>query len=351
MIRASYRSYTLRFKRTARTSRGTLHEKKCWYITLCSPDGIRGTGEVSHIPGLSVGDPAEIESRMGQICRLINRGEVDPSQPVPSFPGIRFALETAWKDLRTGGKRLLHETGFTSGESGIPINGLIWMGNQRYMLKQVGEKVKSGYRVLKLKVGSLEYGKELELLETLRREYGTGDLEIRLDANGAWSPWEALEKIGQLAHFDIHSIEQPIARGQGPEMARICSDSPVPIALDEELPGIDPGERSRLLEQIRPAYLILKPGLLGGTTESESWIGLADEMGIGWWITSALESNVGLNAIAQWTATLDHPMTQGLGTGMLYANNIPSPMEVEKGELWYRPEKEWQMEATGEACR
>jgi L-alanine-DL-glutamate epimerase-like enolase superfamily enzyme len=266
-------------------------------------------------------------------------------QDLPALPGIRFAMETAMKDLESGGSRLTWPSDFTLGLDGIPVNGLIWMGDRTFMQEQVKEKLRKGFRVLKLKVGAIDLEDELGILAGIRSEFGQDDLEIRLDANGAWSPEEALMKINALARFGIHSLEQPIAQGQPEEMAGICRRADIPIALDEELIGVtEPSERRRLLETISPAYIILKPGLLGGFHECSEWIRMAGELGAGWWITSALESNVGLSAIAQWTYHLGVSIPQGLGTGQLYENNIPSPLRMKGDRLWYREEHPWNLQ-------
>jgi o-succinylbenzoate synthase len=346
MIRASYTTRPLVFKHPAGTSRGVLHEKMSWYIQLTEKEGGHGLGEVSFIPGLSVEDPHEMEIQLDHICKLVNRGEMNPLQALPAFPGIQFALETAWKDLAGGGNRLLYPSEFTKGRTGIGTNGLIWMGDQAYMNRQISEKMKQGFRVLKLKVGALELDQELEVLKGIRSEYGWRDLEIRLDANGAWNPLQAPGHIQKFAEYDIHSIEQPIARGQAESMARLCASSPIPVALDEELIGIfSMGEKAAMLEAIKPSYIILKPGLLGGFSITEEWINMAESKEIGWWVTSALESSIGLNAIAQWTYNLKVSMPQGLGVGTLYTNNIASPLTMLGKELWHLPETGWDLQS------
>ncbi|MCP4310237.1 MAG: o-succinylbenzoate synthase [Bacteroidetes bacterium] len=345
MVQAQYISRSLQFFRPAGTSRGVLNQKPCWYIKLIGKDGASGIGEVSFIPGLSIEDPDEMEIRLDHICKLISRGEMNPAQSLPSLPGIQFALETALKDLESGVQRILYPSDFTGGQAGIPTNGLIWMGDLDFMMEQIGVKIESGFRVLKLKVGALDFNQELEVLRRIRSEYGSEDLEIRLDANGAWSPDEAPGRLDSLAAFGIHSIEQPIAAGQAAAMAGLCRQQIISIALDEELIGITAtDDRINLLEQVKPQYIILKPGLLGGVSEAEEWIRLVARQNTGWWVTSALESNIGLNAIAQWTAQLGVTMPQGLGTGSLFSNNIPSPLQMEGESLWYRSEKPWDLE-------
>lgn len=309
-------------------------------------DGTTGLGEVSFIPGLSVEDPDNLEVNLDHICKLISRGEMSLHQLLPALPGIQFALETARIDMENGGRRILFPSGFTRGTKGIPTNGLIWMGNTGYMLEQIRNKLELGFRVLKMKVGAISLEDEVDLLRMIRSEHDHTELEIRLDANGAWTPEEAPGKLAALAKFNIHSIEQPIGTGQVKAMGDLCREAPVPIALDEELIGvIGKPERMELLKEIKPAYIIIKPGLLGGFSQAQEWIEMAVELGIGWWITSALESNIGLNAIAQWTHSIGVTMPQGLGTGQLYSNNIPSPLQLERDKLWYRPANKWDLQS------
>jgi o-succinylbenzoate synthase len=348
MVQASYISHPLVFVRPAGTSRGYLEKKSCWFIRLTSKEGNTGIGEVSFIPGLSVEEQDELEIQVDHICKLISRGELDPHQQLPALPGIQFALEAAVQDMETEGNLLLYPSAFTEGRKGIHTNGLIWMGTKSFMISQVREKVKLGFRVLKMKVGSLDFLEELDLIRWIRSEFGKADLEIRLDANGAWEADEAREKMEQLAPSEIHSIEQPIAPGQHKVMAELCRDSAIPVALDEELIGIaDSKARLRLMESLRPPYLIIKPGLLGGFSVAEDWIALAEQFDCGWWVTSALESNVGLNAIAQWSWQLGVWRPQGLGTGALYTNNIRSPLEMRGEQLWHLPDVSWDLNAIG----
>lgn len=348
MIRASYIAHPLAFIRPAGTSRGVLEKKPCWFIKLISEEGNTGIGEVSFVPGLSVEDQEELEIQVDHICKLISRGEMDPLQQLPALPGVQFALETALQDMESGGTRLLYPSEFTEGKAGIPTNGLIWMGTKSFMISQIREKVKLGFRVLKLKVGSLDFSVELDIVRWIRSEFGAADLELRLDANGAWTADEALKKIDDLSRSGIHSIEQPIAPGQHKAMAGLCRDSAIPVALDEELIGIsDSKARLRLMESLRPPYLIIKPGLLGGFSVAEDWVALAEHFESGWWITSALESSVGLNAIAQWSWQLGVWRHQGLGTGALYTNNINSPLVMRGELLWHLPDTSWDLKATG----
>ena len=348
MVRATYITHPLIFVRPAGTSRGVLEDKPCFFIILKNGEGARGIGEVSFIPGLSVEKQEELEIQVDHICKLISCGEMGPGQQLPALPGVQFALETAYRDLETGGKCLLYPSEFTEGRAGIPTNGLIWMGTRPFMISQIREKIKLGFRVLKLKVGALNFSDELDLLRWVRSEFGTEDLEIRLDANGAWTAEEAREKMEELAEYWIHSIEQPLVPGQPELLRELCRHSAIPVALDEELIGIaDSHKRNELLDQVRPAYVILKPGLLGGFSVVADWISLAGKYGAGWWITSALESNVGLNAIAQWTWKQQISRPQGLGTGALYTNNIPSPLQLSGQHLWYRPREKWDLNSIG----
>jgi O-succinylbenzoate synthase len=348
MLTASYTTLSLQFIHPSGTSRGVLTQKPAWFISLQGNHGERGIGEVSFIDGLSVESLEQLKAGIEEVCSRINAGEQDPHTPLPSLPGIQFALECAALDLAGGGGRSLFSSDFTEGVKGIRINGLIWMGEPGSMKQQIREKMSSGYRVLKLKVGALEIEQELQLLRWIRSAYGERDLEIRVDANGAWTPEQALRNMGRFAAFGIHSVEQPIAPGQWEAMARICREAPFPVALDEELIGVDVNrEGAALMQAVRPHYLILKPGLLGGFRTSERWIGLAGEAGAGWWITSALESSIGLSAIAQWTGKLGVSIPQGLGTGALYRNNLPSPLEMVRDRLWYRKEKGWDLSLLG----
>lgn len=344
MLQANYIKYPLRFLHPAGTSRGVLTEKDSWFVILRDPDtpGRTGIGECSLIPGLSRDRTDNFEDMLKAGCDRVGQG-LQPGE-FPDHPAIMFGFEMAMRDLDLGGQRMLFPSAFSAGKQGIPINGLIWMGSRQQMQAQVEDKMKQGFRVLKLKVGAIRFSDELSILETIRSVSGADELELRLDANGAWSAGEAPEKLEQLSKFNIHSIEQPIAAGQTEQMAGICATSPIPVALDEELIGnYDPSSMQELLSRIRPAYIILKPSLLGGFAVSGTWIRTAEKTGTGWWVTSALESNIGLNAIAQWTATLDNPMPQGLGTGGLYENNIPSPLVIRGDHLWHRANESWNL--------
>ncbi len=336
MLKAEYNKITLIFKRPGGTSRGVLKTKDSWILKVWDEQNPRcaGMGECSIIYGLSP-DPVDgYEDKLNELTANIQHSS---NVDLTDYPSIRFGLETALLDLQTGGKKLLFPSSFTEGKRGIPINGLVWMGDFEFMREQIIEKLETGYNCIKLKIGAIDFDKELELLKLLRKDFGKTDLEIRVDANGAFSPANALEKLKRLSEYHIHSIEQPVKQNQWEEMAMLCDKSPIDIALDEELIGLNDKKISLMLKTINPQYIILKPSLLGGLTRSEKVIEMAKHYQTGWWITSALESNIGLNAFAQWTATLNNPMPQGLGTGMLYTNNFPSPLYIEKAHLYFNP--------------
>lgn len=344
MLKGEFKKHILHFRKPSGTSRGIIQEKTSWFLRICDShnDQLYGTGEVGFLRGLSVDHEEEIENILMAICH--NPG--DPNwldKELYAFPAVRFALEQALIDFDNGGQHLLFPSDFTEDKKAIPINGLVWMGSINDMRKQVREKIENGFTCVKLKIGALNFEDEFALIKEIRNEFSPTDIEIRVDANGAFSPKDALHKLEQLALLQIHSIEQPIAKNQHQEMAQLCRETPLPIALDEELIGIaEPSAKEKLLGTIRPQFIILKPSLTGGFRSSEEWIHYANRLNIGWWVTSALESNVGLNAIAQWTATLNNPMPQGLGTGQLYTNNIASPLEVRNGKLHYNQNQKWQ---------
>ena len=341
---------TFRFARPATTSRGTLYEKRVRYLILSREDeaAIRGIGECSLFPGLSSDDRPDFDDRLDELIRNLNDGGLPGPGELDAWPSMAFALETALADLDGGGRGLLYPSAFTAGLASIPINGLIWMGPKEDMVAQVGRKLEEGFRCLKLKIGALAFEEEYAILSALRANFGEGELELRVDANGSFAPDEAQDKLARLAELRLHSIEQPIRAGQREAMAALCARSPLPIALDEELIGVvDIDARRRLLDDIRPSYLILKPGLLGGLRSCDEWRGLAAELGIGWWATSALETAVGLNAVAQWTFATGNPMRQGLSTGKIFETTIPSPLELEGEALRFRPERPWDLSAIG----
>ena len=346
MLEATYRKLTLQFNTPAGTSRGILHSKDSYFIFINDDQypEVSGIGECSILKGLSPDDRPELESKLKQVCHNFPYALGNSNEFLAEWPAIRAAVEMALTDLNTGGKRILFPSSFTRGETGIPINGLIWMGQPDHMLRQIEEKISSGFKLIKMKVGAIAFEDELNLLRHIRNHYAAEKLAIRLDANGAFKAGEALKKLEQLAGYDIDSIEQPIRQGQPGAMAEICRNSPIPVALDEELIGISSAaEKSKLLETINPQCIILKPSLLGGFEASNEWIALADQQHIKWWVSSALESNIGLNAIAQWTATLNNSLIQGLGTGSLFSNNSASPLLLKSGALHHSNEITWNL--------
>jgi o-succinylbenzoate synthase len=344
MIKAVVIPHTFHFNFPGGTSRGVLTEKPSFILKIWhenSPE-TTGFGEVSLIPGLSPEKPAEVEKLLSEFVKQPENFVKNAN--LKNFPAVRFGIETAFLDLKNGGKQKLFPSEFTKGTKGIRINGLVWMGEKNEMLKRLKEKVVQGFTCIKIKVGAIDFYEELSLLKYIRSKYSTHELEIRVDANGAFTKENALQRLNALAEFGIHSIEQPIKQGQWLEMAELCRTSPIPIALDEELIGInEPNKRIELLETIKPQYIILKPSLIGGLEEAKKWSNLAIDRHICWWVTSALEGNIGLNAIAQWTFVHGSNMPQGLGTGQVFTNNIASPLEIRGEELWYNPNLHWKL--------
>ncbi|MCX6352862.1 MAG: o-succinylbenzoate synthase [Bacteroidetes bacterium] len=335
---ADFHLLHLHFKKPAGTSRGELLNKPSYFLTITDNEtGISGVGECSILPNLSLDDVPEVAVKLQEICYNINQHQsFELPVWINKFPAVRFALEMALLDLNNGGNALFYDTDFTIGKFGIPINGLIWMGNPSEMWQQIVEKIEAGFSVIKMKVGAIDFDSELSLIKKIRDTYGN-KIELRLDANGAFGLDEAKKKLNALAPYNIHSIEQPIQAGNLPAMATLCSNSPIPIALDEELIGINSfDEKRQILNYIKPKYIILKPSLIGGFAMAEEWMDLAENNNIGWWATSALESNIGLNAIAQWVSQFKPKMPQGLGTGGLFTNNTPSLLFIENGNLFYQ---------------
>ncbi|RZJ74328.1 MAG: o-succinylbenzoate synthase [Flavobacterium sp.] len=340
-MKAAYQKYILNFKRPSGTSRGVMTEKETWFIIL-EHDGKRGIGECGLLRGLSVDDRPDYEDKLRWICENIHLGEEELCNALLEFPSIQFGVEMAFQSLKSDNPYVLFPSEFTEGTKNIPINGLVWMGAEAFMKQQIEEKLQQGFDCIKLKIGAIDFDRELELLRFIRSNFGAEEIEIRVDANGGFSSQEALHKLNQLYEFQIHSIEQPLAVNQHDTMSDLCKVTPIPIALDEELIGVFGRENKYiLLEKIKPQYIILKPSLVGGFKGAAEWIAIAEEQNIGWWITSALESNIGLNAIAQWTFLQNNPMPQGLGTGGLYTNNFNCPLEVVSGQLKYDPKIDW----------
>jgi len=353
MLTLTYQRRALHFNFPARTSRGALTEHVAYYLGLRDTrrPQVVGWGEAAPLAGLSPDYGPDFERTIVGFCQRFNQaGHAALAVPeaaalVPAtLPALRFALETAVLDLDGGGRQQLYANKFSQGEAGLPINGLVWMGDAAFMREQIRQKLAAGYACLKVKIGSLDFATELALLTEIRAEAGPERLLLRVDANGAFSPAEAPTKLARLVEFEIHSIEQPIAAGQWPALAALCRASPLPIALDEELIGLtDPSQQEALLDAVRPPYLVLKPTLLGGHAATRRWIALAEARGIGWWITSALESNIGLNAVAQLTGEYEvGDFAQGLGTGQLYDNNLAAPLTIRAGALHYDPAGPWE---------
>ncbi len=331
---------TLHFKQPAGTSRGIYLERKLWYLILSDTETKQfGIGECAPLPRLSCDDMPEYETILAEQCRSFeSKREID-FEALRPYPSILFGLETALQHLKAGNIRLW-DTSFSRGEQGIPINGLIWMGNYNEMLQRIEEKILAGFRCIKVKIGAIDFSRELELLKHIRERFPSDAIELRVDANGAFTPNEVFDKLQQLSVYQLHSIEQPIRAGQWEKMAELCALSPVPIALDEELIGVnDTCSKIKLLDTIRPQYIILKPSLHGGIQGAQEWISLASQRNIGFWVTSALESNIGLNAIAQWCATLCPTLPQGLGTGLLFYDNIDYPLHIKNDCLWFNPKE------------
>jgi o-succinylbenzoate synthase len=341
MLKATFKKYILNFKNPAGTSRGVLRTKETWFLLL-SKNGKTGIGECGMFRGLSIDDRPDFEEKLQWVCDNIQVGKNELLKLLPEFPAIQMGLETAFLSLDGETTFSIFPSQFIKGKAGIPINGLVWMGDKAFMKEQITQKLKEGFSCIKLKIGAIDFASEIELLKSIRKEFSASDIELRVDANGAFSPSKALDKLNRLSDFDLHSIEQPIKQGQWQEMAALCEITPLPIALDEELIGVFSEEKKKqLLNTIKPQYIILKPTLVGGYMGSNEWIQISEKREIGWWITSALESNVGLNAISQYTFTKNSKLPQGLGTGSLYTNNITSPLNVRNGTIYYNSNEKW----------
>ncbi|MCH7410212.1 o-succinylbenzoate synthase [Belliella sp. DSM 111904] len=353
-LQFNYQKLILDFKFEAGTSRGVLNQKVTYIISV-NEKSVKekvGLGEAGPLPKLSIDDLDGFESMLSHILQQLTDANLSVSideindvvdQFVPaSLPSIRFAVETALMDLFHEGVRTIFPSGFVKGEHAIPINGLIWMGDKSFMLEQIDQKLREGYDCIKMKIGAIDFEQECELLGYIRKHFDEEKITLRVDANGAFGVGEALTKLEVLSEYKLHSIEQPIRQGQVEAMRELCKRTPLPIALDEELIGVHGIEDKRsLLESIMPQYIILKPTLLGGFASCDEWIRIAEELNIDWWMTSALESNIGLNAIAQYTAILKNSLPQGLGTGQLYHNNIASPLKIVSGTLIYDQNETW----------
>jgi O-succinylbenzoate synthase len=346
MLKATFVHHTFDFKQPSGTSRGVLTQKSSYFIKIWNEDYPEtfGIGECSYIPGLSIDKMDTIEDVLTQICTNINLEPAELSVIAKFHPCVQFGLETALLDLENGGKRQVFRSPFGMGKAPIRINGLIWMGKFDFIERQIKEKLDLGFKCLKMKIGALNFDQEVETLKSIRSEYDEHDLELRVDANGAFDMETAMNKLNILAELDIHSIEQPIKQGNWEQMAGLCAKTPLDIALDEELIGINDIETKReLLSTINPQYIILKPSLLGGFKSTEEWIRIAGENSIPWWMTSALESNIGLNAISQFASKTYNPLPQGLGTGQLYKKNINSSLVLNGDLLSYNSDRNWDL--------
>jgi len=343
MLTAQYQKHILTFKRPSGTSRGVLKTKETWFLILKEKQRF-GIGECGILRGLSIDDRPDYEEKLKWVCMNVHLGKEELYQKLTEFPSIQFGVETAFKSLESEKPFELYPSEFTRGNKSIAINGLVWMGDKTFMKQQIAEKLEKGFSCIKMKIGAIDFTEEITLLKSIRKEFSPSEVELRVDANGAFSSSEALEKLKILSELQLHSIEQPIKHGQWEEMAQLCEATPLPIALDEELIGVFSEEKKKqLLQIIKPQYIILKPSLIGGLEGSDIWIALAEENNIGWWVTSALESNVGLNAISQYIFIKNSKLPQGLGTGNLYKNNIPSPLKVEQGALAYKQSIGWDL--------
>lgn len=345
-MRAAYCHYKLDFRQPAITSRSVMLWKDTYFIKLWheSTPEVYGIGECALFKGLGADDRPDYEARLHKLCEAINRGVHVEVPDLSDWSSIVFGYETAIRDLENGGQRLPFPGLWSKGESEIVINGLVWMGNAREMSARIKRKLEEGFRCLKLKIGGIDFGEELSLVQYIRKTFSPEALELRVDANGAFGACDVMRKLDALSKYVIHSIEQPVRAGQWEIMSEICRESPIPVALDEELIGVwSEVDAVRMLDKIKPAYIILKPSLCGGFVGAGRWIKYASERNVGWWATSALESNVGLNAIAQWVSQYNLRLPQGLGTGMLYANNIPSPVCQIRDVLRFDTGGEWRI--------
>lgn len=346
-MKAVFKKHNLRFKFSASTSRGAINERSVWYLLLSDKTGKTGLGEAAPLSGLSVDSEIDFEENLQKIAKIledysINDFKTDPDLPNKlisrNLPSIRFAVEKALLDLQSDREGILFKNKFTESKKKLPVNGLVWMGSYSYMKKQVEQKLSEGYRCIKIKVGAIDFDSECKLLHDIRKKYSADKIELRVDANGAFTESDIVYKLQELSGYNLHSIEQPVATSKKELMTELCKTSPVDIALDEQLIGVFGETQKRaLLQSLKPKYIVLKPTLLGGFAETEEWIRIAKTLNIGWWITSALESNIGLNAIAQFTANFPVKMAQGFGTGQLYLNNASAPLSLKEGFMSFNP--------------
>lgn len=344
VLQASWKKYLLHFKFAAKTSRNTLHQRPVWFLIVKSNDKIRAIGECAYLSGLSPEPENEIEKGLTEICKNLQSFLDFPDQ-LNNLPSLKMAMEMVITSLKSGALLQPFPGDFADSKKCIPINGLVWMGDVSQMRIRIQNKIEEGYKCIKLKIGGINFDEEWQLLHTLRERFTPDELELRLDANGAFSADDVDDKLHKLAPLGIHSIEQPIKAKLWQKMAELCKNSVIPIALDEELIGVNTRyEKVQLLDTLKPAYIILKPSLLGGFSSCDEWIDLASERNIGFWATSALESNIGLNAISQWVSHKDTAgMPQGLGTGQLYTNNIASALHIKNGKICFEKNAVWDL--------
>ncbi|MDE5790114.1 MAG: o-succinylbenzoate synthase [Muribaculaceae bacterium] len=336
-MRIQFAPYILDFKSPAGTSRGIMTNKLTAFLRIFDENDPShyGIGEAGIFPGLS---PEADDRYFYKMAELVTNVKLGMPTDLTHFPSIQAGFEQAILDFSSGCRGIYFDSPFVRGEGSIEINGLVWMGDYEEMMSRLERKLKEGFKCIKIKIGAIEWEKEREMIARIRQEYDSSKVEIRVDANGGFSMDTVLPVLDQLAELEVHSIEQPIRQGNPEQMHRLCELSPVPVALDEELIGkFSYEDKERTLDTIWPAYIVLKPSLIGGFSGAQDWINLANQRGTGWWVTSALESNIGLNAIAQWVATLSTTMPQGLGTGALYKNNFQSPIELNGDRLIYNP--------------
>lgn len=346
MTHAIWKEHRLTPRFPLGTSKGTIEERTVWYLIAWNSDRpeVRGIGEAALFPGHSKEFPADVRTKLLELCVDTTNWRQRLNADLVDVPSVRFAVEQCLRDLEASGTKQLFPSAFTLGKQGIPINGLVWMGDRGAMHQRITQQIDQGFTTIKMKIGAIGIDEELALLKTVRSEFSANDITLRVDANGAFNSRNAMDVLVRLAELEVESIEQPVPAGLYEVMAELCERSPVPIALDEDLIGLNTRDaKLDLLTNVRPKYIVVKPSLVGGWGAAQEWIDLANAHGIKWWITSALESSIGLNAIAQWTATLGVTNAQGLGTGSVYVNNIPSPLLAEKGILRYRPEEEWDL--------
>lgn len=339
-MKAFFKKYTLQFKQPSGTSRGILTTKETYFLII--EDGTKiGIGECGVFKGLSFDDRLYYSDKLQWVCNHIHLGKDALWNELREWPSIQFGVEQAFLSISSSNPFILFPSLFTESTKAIPINGLVWMGSTDFMKQQITDKIAHGFNCIKIKIGAIDFNEELAILAGIRSNFSEEVIEIRVDANGAFSEREALNKLKQLAEYKLHSIEQPIKKGLYDTMTVLCKTSPIDIALDEELIGvIHYSDKENLLQKVNPKYIILKPSLIGGFKGTQEWIEIADKLNIKWWITSALESNIGLNAIAQFTFTLENNMPQGLGTGGLFTNNFETQLFVQNGYLWFDNTKE-----------